>query len=82
MIKIRAEYYDTLGSGSIREGNYSWCSRVEFEMPENSTERSVVIRAKKELGLTGLVCDNYSYGDSILLYPRNSCTAVSIEYVY
>ena len=82
MIKIRAEYHNTLGSGSIREGNYSWCNRVEFEMPENSTERSVVIRAKEELGLTGIVCDRYSYGDSIGLYPKNSCTDVSIEYVY
>jgi len=80
MIKIRAEYYDTLGSGSIREGNYCWCNRVEFEMPEETTERSIVIRAKKELGLTGTVCDRHSYCDSIVLYPRNSCTAVSIDY--
>jgi hypothetical protein len=78
MFKVQAEYYDTLGSGSIREGNCCWCKRVEFEIPENSTKRSVVMRAKKELGLTGLVCDRYSYGGSIVLHPRNSCTAISI----
>jgi hypothetical protein len=81
MIKIRAEYYDTLGSGSERHGNYCWCERVEFEMPKNSTERSVVIRAKKELGLTGIVCDRYSYGNSIVLHPRNSFTAISIDFL-
>jgi hypothetical protein len=82
MFKVQAEYYDTLGSGSIREGNYCWCKRVEFEMPENSTKRSVVMRAKKELGLTGLVCDVSSGGSPIILHPRGVCTAISIvEYL-
>lgn len=82
MFKVQAAYYDTLGSGSIREGNYCWCKRVEFEMPENSTERSVVMRAKKELGLTGLRCDvSYNGGSSIILHPRGICTAISIDYL-
>jgi hypothetical protein len=81
MFKVQAEYYDTLGSGSIREGNYCWCNRVEFEMPENSTQRSVVMRAKKELGLTGLRCDVSSGGSPIILHPRGECTAISIDYL-
>jgi hypothetical protein len=79
---IRAEYYDTLGSGAIREGNYSWCERVEFSIAENTTERQVVMMAKRELGLTGVICDRSAdTGSCIILHPRSSCTAISIEWL-
>jgi len=47
-------------------------------MPDNATERSIVIKAKKELGLTGLICDREDLGGMIKLKPRGSCTVVFI----
>jgi hypothetical protein len=80
---IRAEHYDTLGSGRIREANCCWVQRVEFDMPDNSTSRSCIMRAKRKLGISGLVCDRHAdFGDCIILYPRNSSSAVSITWVY
>jgi hypothetical protein len=74
MAQFTAEYTDTFGG----EANYSWVKRVEFELPNNATERSIVMRAKKELGLTGVVCDKEDLGEMIKLKPRGSCTVVFI----
>jgi hypothetical protein len=75
MAQFTAEYTDTFGG----EANYSWVIRKEFNMPDNATERSIVIKAKKELGLTGLICDREDLGGMIKLKPRGSCTVVFIS---
>ncbi len=74
MAQFTAEYTDTFGG----EANYSWVKRVEFELPDNVTKRSMVMRAKKELGLTGVVCDREDLGGVIKLKPRGSCTVVFV----
>ena len=74
MANFTAEYTDTFGG----EANYSWVKRVQFSIPDNATERSIVMKTKKELGLTGVVCDKEDLGSIIKLRPRGSCTVVFI----
>lgn len=68
------EYTDMFG----REANYSWVTRKTFDLPYHATPRSIVIRAKKELGLTGVKCDMAEFGETIELRPRGSCTVIFI----
>ncbi len=59
MAQFTAEFTDTFGG----EANYSWVIRKEFSVPDNATERSIVMRAKRELSLTGVVCDREDLGE-------------------
>lgn len=74
MVNFTAEYTDTFSG----EANYSWVKRVEFSVANNATDRSIVMEAKKQLGLTGVVCDREDLVDIIKLKPRGSCTVVFI----
>ena len=70
----RAEYTDTFGG----EANYSWI-RVRFEAPESITDRKLVIRAKRELGLTGVRCRREKWGEMLVLRPVGTNTIVFID---
>lgn len=70
------EYTDTMAG----EANYSWVERKKITLPADATDRSVVIAAKKALGLTGIKCDMDNAGDTITLRPRNSNTIVFITF--
>lgn len=71
----RAEYTDTFGG----EAGYSWVRRVRFEAPESITDRKLVIRAKRELGLTGVRCRREKWGETIVLRPVGQATVVFID---
>ena len=73
-IKYDCEHTDTFGG----EANYSWVRRATIELPENASDRSIVLAAKKALEMTGLTCRKVSHGDMIELRPLGQCTVVFI----
>ena len=72
-----AEYTDTFGG----ETNYSWVRRAAFKMPEGATKRSILQRARKELGLTGAKGDvTADFGDEYHWVPRGCCTILMVRW--
>jgi hypothetical protein len=69
-----AELTDTFGG----EANYSWVRRETFSVPVGASYRSVVIAAKKALGLTGCRCQTTHHGDLIELRPSGSLTVAFV----
>ena len=74
-MKIHVEYTDTFGG----EVNYGWCRRAEIELPDNATDRQIVIAAKSAVGLTGVKCRKQDFGDFIELRPIGMCTICLIN---
>jgi hypothetical protein len=72
--KYYAELTDTFGG----DPNYSWVRRIEFEAPEDASDRMLVTRAKKGLGYTNYPCRKFLTGDTIELRPANECTVIFI----
>lgn len=60
------------------EANYSWVRRMSFLSDENLSDLTVVRRLKKLAGWDGAKCDRESYGESIVLKPRNMCQVAFI----
>ncbi len=52
------------------EANYSWVRRVTIETPDNASRRSIVMAAKRALGLTGVKCRTSDNGDGWELRPQ------------
>ena len=71
----QAEHTDTFGG----EVNYSWARRARFEAPESITDRNLVARAKRELGLTGVRCRREKWGEMLVLRPVGTNTIVFID---
>lgn len=78
MIKLQCEHTDTFGG----EANYSWVRRADIELPDDASDRSIVIAAKKALGLTGTRCRTYNHGDTWELRPYGECTVAFISLIY
>lgn len=72
------EITDTFGG----QANYSWVRRATFELPDNCSDRSVVIAAKAALGITGVPCRTFRYGDSWELRVRGACEVAFISARY
>jgi hypothetical protein len=73
-LTFSAELTDTSGG----QANYSWVRRETFSVPAAASDRSVVIAAKKALGLTGCRCQTTHHGDLIELRPSGSLTVAFI----
>ena len=71
----QAEHTDTFGG----EVNYSWARRARFEAPESITDRNLVARAKRELGLTGVRCRRETWGETLVLRPVGMHIIVFID---
>ena len=71
----QAEHTDTFGG----EVNYSWARRARFEAPESITDRNLVARAKRELGLTGVRCRREEWGETLVLRPVGTYIIVFID---
>ena len=75
-MKIRAEFTDTYGG----EANYAWVRKARFEVPDNLSDRAIVRRAKKALGLEGIrATRRENYGDQIWLWGIGGCTVLFIS---
>jgi len=68
------ELTDTFGG----EANYSWCRRYLLELPDDASDRQVVTLAKKVLGLTGVRCRRFDYGEGFELRPYGSGTVAFV----
>jgi len=73
-IEVSYEYTDTFGG----EANYSWVQRGTVTVPANASDTAIVRKVKARLGLSGVRCRRDDIGDSIALYPADSCTVVFI----
>ena len=69
-----AEITDTFGG----QANYSWCCRYLLDLPDGASTRQIVTLAKRVLGLTGVRCRRFDYGDGFELRPVGSCTVAFI----
>lgn len=69
------EHTDTFAG----QANYSWCNRETINVPDNCSDRSLVMAAKSAMGLTGTRCRKETMGETIALYPHNSCTVLFIS---
>lgn len=75
---IEAEYTDTFGG----EANYSWVRRATLEIPRDTSDRAIMRRAKKALGLSGLRGRTYSNGDYWEFRPYRACTVLFLQVRY
>lgn len=73
-MKFLIEYTDTFGG----EANYSWVTRKTIELPSDVKDRTLVTKAKAEIGLTGVPCRKADFGETIALYPVGCCTVLFI----
>ena len=77
-MKFQAELTDLFCGAA----NYSWCHRAEFTLPDDATDRQVITRAKSELGLTGLRCRRFDYGEVFELRPYGLLQTAFIFPIY
>ncbi len=85
------EYTDTFNG----EANYSWVRRARIASPEwtkfkdwdgngrrepRAYQRTVMHRAKKAVGLTGVRGVTQSLGDGYEFRPYNSCTVLFVNW--
>ena len=75
-MNMHLEYTDTFGG----DPNYAWVIRKSTEIPEGSTENSIIRLAKAMLGLSDVPCDIEDHGDTITLFPTNQNTIVFISF--
>lgn len=66
------EYTDTFSG----EANYCWAERGTISTKADNPVRKV----KAALGLSGVPCKRFDYGDMIELRPYGSCTVVFINW--
>lgn len=71
-LTVHFEHTDTFGG----DANYSWVRRDVAQLPDTATRRSLVQRAKKFAGLTGMRCEVLDVGDVIIIRPRGLCQIV------
>ena len=76
-MKVFAEFTDAFGG----EANYSWVQRATIEVPDNLSDRAIVRRAKKALGVEGMRAKRREdYGDQIWLWGIGGCTVLFISF--
>jgi hypothetical protein len=62
------------------EANYSWARQYEFDEWSGAARRTIVMRAKREAGLTGVSCDVADYGDQLTIKPRGLCQILFVDF--
>jgi hypothetical protein len=75
-LAIECEYTDTMGG----EANYSWVRRVTLPYPEKGlSDRALMRRAKKAMGLENVRGRSDSCGDSLEFRPYGCCTVLFVS---
>lgn len=64
-MRVHFEHTDTFAG----EANYCWVRRETREMPDNATDRQIVIAAKRFAGFTGMRCRVDNCGDGMQITP-------------
>lgn len=75
-MKVSVTHTDTFGN----EPNYGWVNSYDFHMPDTATKRSIVIKAKRAAGMTGVKSDTYDYGDSVTIRPRGYHQVIFVDF--
>ena len=75
-MKIHLELTDTFGG----EANYSYAHRESLETEPNASNLSIVRKAKRWAGFTGLPCKVESYGDLIAIRPSSICQVLFVTF--
>lgn len=73
-MKFTAEYTDTFSG----EANYSWVHRETFEAPDNTSDRALMMRARKLIGLTGMRGRTSNIGETLEFRPDGCCTVLFV----
>ena len=69
---------DTYGG----QPNYGWVRRETVTLPDQATNRSVIMAAKAALGLTGLRCRTSPVGEGWELRPSGTATVAFVTPSY
>jgi hypothetical protein len=72
------EYTDTFGG----DANYSWVRREIVAVEDACSDRALMRRAKKAVGLTAVRGTTTSFGDVIEFRPYGMCTVMFITPQY
>lgn len=76
MMKVSVTQTDTFGG----EANYGWANRHEFVIHSEASQRNIVRQAKSMVGMTGVRCDTYDYGDSLTIKPRGYNQVIFVDF--
>jgi hypothetical protein len=77
MARWQVEYTDTFGG----EANYAWVVRQEFRADENAPRATLVRKAKRMLGMSGIPAKVEQWYDGYRLTPRGMNTVAFIEFI-
>jgi hypothetical protein len=75
-MKMHIEVTDTFSG----EANYSWVERYDCDVLENATRRTIVRRAKKLSGLSGVQCTVTYLDDEIRIEPKHACIVCFVTF--
>ena len=75
---LSVEYTDTFGG----EANYCWVKRETLELPCGLSRKTVMRRAKKVMGLSGVRGRSSCSGDFWEFRPYGSCTVMFAHVQY
>jgi hypothetical protein len=75
-MKCSVTITDTFGG----EANYGWVNRHEFATHDETSQRSIVRRAKAFANMTGVKADTYDYGDSLTIKPRGYNQIIFVDF--
>lgn len=73
-INYSVEYTDTFGG----EPNYAWVRRTTIQAPADISNRALMRRAKRALGISGLRGRTIWDGDMLEFRPYRCCTVLFI----
>jgi len=75
--KFAVEYTDTFGG----EANYCWVERRQFDAPADISDRALLRRAKRLVGLNGVRGRVENYGDELRFYPYRMARVLFVNTV-
>jgi hypothetical protein len=77
MISVYWELTDTFGD----QPNYAWVRRGTTQLKNNASKLAVMRAVKRDLGLSGVRCQVFEYGDIIELKPYGACIVASFRFI-
>ena len=75
-MKFDVEYTDTFGG----EANYSWVRRGTLDVPDDASDRLIMMRARAMMCLTGIPGRTDTIGDLMEFRPYGSCTVMFVTF--
>ena len=76
--KVFVEFTDTFGG----QPNYVWVRRATVELPCDITNKAIMRRLKKAVGITGMLGRSDAHGDTWEFRPYNLCAILMARVEY